>query len=311
LVLSVTAMLVAIGVTAVMAGRIQVQAASLDEDQAQARVMAQSAIELLRKAINDQPTWRTTYTSGTWNGPNDMGAGQVRFKVVDEGDGNLADDANDPVRLYAEATVGGAVRIYSAVLSCSDTVLDIPIASGGSDAEESTLLGLMDLLDNDLELGSGSQAIGLRFTSVGVPNSAVVTSAYLQFTARNGDSSATSLVIRAHASDNASSILALNYNLSGRSTTTASATWTPAAWVAGDAGNDQQSPSLTALVQEITTRTGWASGNAMAFLITGAGQRTPWSYNGSAADAPVFHVEFVGYGPLVVDTTTLRRELAD
>ena len=48
------------------------------------------------------------------------------------------------------------------------------------------------------------------------------------------------------------------------------------------------------MIQEIVHRAGWASGNALAILITGSGHRTAYSFDGSASDAPLLHIEYGG-----------------
>jgi hypothetical protein len=60
----------------------------------------------------------------------------------------------------------------------------------------------------------------------------------------------------------------------------------------GQAGLAQRTPNLSAVVQEIVNRPGWASGKAMAFIITGNGHRTAEAYNGNAAQAPLLHLEW-------------------
>jgi Tfp pilus tip-associated adhesin PilY1 len=62
------------------------------------------------------------------------------------------------------------------------------------------------------------------------------------------------------------------------------------------AGVSPQTPELKTIVQEIVNRFSWTSGNAMAFIITGSGQRTAKSYDGSSGEAPLLHVEYTG-GP--------------
>jgi PKD repeat protein len=63
-------------------------------------------------------------------------------------------------------------------------------------------------------------------------------------------------------------------------------------WTAGEAGANQRTPDLAAVIQEIVNRSGWASGNALAIIVTGTGHRTAWSYNGNASLAPLLHVEY-------------------
>ena len=315
LVLSITTLLVGIGVTAVIVGRINLKTEALEADQTQARFLAQNSIDLLRQELNADPSWRTNYTNDTWYGSYDGGVGTVRFKLIDEGDGSLIDDDKDPVRMYVQATVGGAVRIYSVVLSVSDIELDIPIITGSDDAVEDVSTSRVRITEDTLQLCDalirGLQYVGLRFASVNIPNGAVITAANIQFKSKFSTNLATDLTIRAQADDNALTFEAVDNNISIRATTSSSAAWSPTEWTAGNSGQAQQSPDLTALAQEVVSRPGWASGNAMGFVIDGTGRRASWSYNGDAAAAPVLHLEYAGTGVLAADFTTLRRELAD
>ena len=90
-------------------------------------------------------------------------------------------------------------------------------------------------------------------------------------------------------------------NISGRPRTTASATWAPAAWNSSDgAGANQKTPELKTIVQEIVNRASWASGNALAMIVTGTGHRTAWAFDGNAAQAPLLHVEYSTGPPVEV-----------
>jgi hypothetical protein len=46
------------------------------------------------------------------------------------------------------------------------------------------------------------------------------------------------------------------------------------------------------VIQEIVSRPGWVSGNALALIVTGSGKRTAESFNGDAAGAALLHVEY-------------------
>jgi len=46
------------------------------------------------------------------------------------------------------------------------------------------------------------------------------------------------------------------------------------------------------VIQQVVDRPGWASGNAMAFIITGSGHRTADAFEGGAANAPLLHIEY-------------------
>lgn len=56
--------------------------------------------------------------------------------------------------------------------------------------------------------------------------------------------------------------------------------------------DEQDTPNLSSIVQDVIDRTGWASNNALGFLISGTGSRRTWSYDGYADDAPVLTIEY-------------------
>ncbi|MGA1870358.1 MAG: PilC/PilY family type IV pilus protein [bacterium] len=59
-----------------------------------------------------------------------------------------------------------------------------------------------------------------------------------------------------------------------------------------DEEDNPTTPDIKSIVQEIVNRDGWASGNAMSFIITGNGHRTAESFDGSSGSAPLLHVEY-------------------
>ena len=90
----------------------------------------------------------------------------------------------------------------------------------------------------------------------------------------------TQLHIAGEASNNALTFQGSANNISLRPVTTARVTWQPLAWtVVGQAGDNQRTPNLENVVQEITNRPGWVPGNAMAFVVSGSGLRVASSYN--------------------------------
>jgi PKD repeat protein len=203
------------------------------------------------------------------------------------------------VTLIATDTGGFASAPATAVATItSQGSLDKRIAAGSDDAEEPT--GAKPVTNsNDLELVSDAsiQTVGMRWTGVSIPPRATITRAYIQFAAKETQSEATSLTIRGQAADNPSSFNTATGNISTRPRTTAAASWAPLAWNTGEAGANQRTPDLSGVVQEIVSRTGWASGNALAIIVTGTGHRTAWSYNGSSSQAPLLHVEYTGAPP--------------
>ena len=167
----------------------------------------------------------------------------------------------------------------------------------GSNATSSP--GGMYLNSSDLELvrdGSsrGNQLIGMRFRGLNIPQGATITSAYVQFTTDETNSGTTNLTIRGEDSNNASAFTSSNGNISSRALTSASVAWNnvPAWNRVGQASSNQRTPDLKTIIQEIVNRNAWQSGNAMVIIISGTGERTAESYDGSASNAPLLVVNY-------------------
>ncbi len=173
----------------------------------------------------------------------------------------------------------------------------VPVKTAADDAEEKST-GKVNLTSADLELvqDDTTQRVGLRFAGVGIPKGATITNAYVQFTVDEASTAAASLAVQGEASDNAAAFTTATNNVSARPRTS-SVPWTPASWSAvGAAGADQRTPDLSPIVQAIVDRSGWGSGNALAFIITGTGRRTAEAFDGTAA--PVLHVAFTTGPPV-------------
>ena len=166
------------------------------------------------------------------------------------------------------------------------------VGAASDDAEEEGPTGTtpnrMWLSSSDIELVSdfgsptaGVQKIGLRFTGMNIPVGATITNAYLVFRAVAADSAmtnsdATSLTLKGQLIGNAPTFTTTSGNISGRALTSASTAWTPTAWTSG---SDYNSPDISSVVQEIVNQGTWASGNALAIIITGTGHRASQAYD--------------------------------
>jgi hypothetical protein len=169
------------------------------------------------------------------------------------------------------------------------TTWEARIANGTDDIEQDDGVQVsspeLELVEGDGE----SQLVGLRFPSAPVPSGAAVTHAWVQFTVREETTDSASLVVRAEYADDA---LAFG-ELATRSLTLASATWPAAPWsTPGEAGADQRTPDLSAVLQEVVDRPGWNPGNALVVVVSGSGTRTAESFEGNAGTAPLLHVEY-------------------
>ncbi|MER9584907.1 RTX toxin [Mesorhizobium sp. M0276] len=194
----------------------------------------------------------------------------------------------------------GAAATSSSLLAAAsnaiDPIFETRVATAGDDVEEKGS-GSISTNINDLELGYDSstrQTVGIRFTAIDIPQGAIITGAYIQFQANEVKTGVTSLLIKGEDTDDASAFTSVSFDVSSRATTDASAAWTPDPWnTVGEQGPTERSPDLSAIVQEIINRSGWAALNDMAFVVTGTGTRTADSYEYSPASAPLLHVEYL------------------
>ena len=169
------------------------------------------------------------------------------------------------------------------------------IKSGSDDAEEDGN-GFIRRDSSDLELvqdRSRNQTVGLRFTELQIPQGAMITNAFLEFTVDETNSNKIDLLIEGQASSNATGFTKATHNISQRDRTTSNVVWrNEAAWTT--VGSSQQSPNIRTVVQEIINQDNWKSGNALAIIITGStnGKRVADSYNGNKAGAPKLIIEY-------------------
>jgi PKD repeat protein/uncharacterized protein YjiK len=198
----------------------------------------------------------------------------------------------------ASVTDGGGQQGSSAVTVTVNpegvVTLDVRVSASTDDAEESSSGGV-SLGSSDLELvNSGSdQTVGIRFNGVTIPQGATITNATIQFQTDEATTGATSLTIEGEAADHAATFASTNGNISTRNRTANSVAWSPAQWpTVGQAGPDQSTPNIASVLQEIVNRGGWSSGNSLAIIITGTGERTAEAFDGVPSGAPSLHVDY-------------------
>lgn len=200
-----------------------------------------------------------------------------------------------------------SVLLLGTTLSLAQTTVSVPILSSTDDAEEvgpaggdesNREAGALDLESSDLEItddagwnGAG-QIIGLRFLNLSIPQGALITSAHLEFVAKDLTSGTASYEIKAQATDDALTFENTSQNISSRTTTDASVEWNETEdWVKDET---ETSADIASLVQEVVDRDGWEAGNAMAFIITGSGIRRAYSFaDGDEAVAPKLVVTYM------------------
>ncbi len=109
IVLSVSMIVLVIGLSGLMVSRIEQRSASAVSDMTQARLLALAAIEIGMFLIDANPLgWRESFAADVL--PDDMPLGNGRFtiKVADPVDGNLTNNTVDPVLFTGIGIDGGA-----------------------------------------------------------------------------------------------------------------------------------------------------------------------------------------------------------
>jgi Calcineurin-like phosphoesterase len=242
--------------------------------------------------------------------PNPPGATTATWSQVSGPAGGTASfgDAQSPTTTASFDTPGtyvlrltgydGALQSFDDVMVTANAqgttvTLDVPVSVSSDDAEESA--GTVARANPNLKIvlrAGVNQTVGLRFTGLTIPQGATIQNAYIQFQTAASTTGACSLTVRGQAADNPDTFARTTNNISSRPLTTASVGWPPATWpTVGAHGTDQRTPNLSSIVSEIVNRSGWASGNAMAYIITGTGVRTAESFDGGIF-APILHVEY-------------------
>ncbi|MBL4596536.1 MAG: fibronectin type III domain-containing protein, partial [Robiginitomaculum sp.] len=172
------------------------------------------------------------------------------------------------------------------------------VSHDDDDAEEDlegSNAGEMYLDSSDLELteDGDKQKIGMRFNGIAIPQGATILSADVQFTVDEVGSQDTYLSIFAEDIDNSPTYNDDDHNISSRTKTSAQVEWNPVSWNnVGAAGDDQKTPELKTIIQEVIDRAGWTDGNSLSIIISGTGQRTAESHDGSSSKAPLLVISY-------------------
>lgn len=203
-------------------------------------------------------------------------------------------DANEPNSLIQPIT-GGADNQY--IESLYGTSYRDVVEENGPDAYYSPGEPYFSTADLEMSYDGfywGHQTIGLRFRGLNTPRNATVSKAYIQFrTDETKQAGAVDLLVRGVASDNAPQWSYTNYTAYSAPQTSSSVTWSPPNWNVVGASGANERVDVTPIVQEIVNRSGWNTGNAIAFVISyiqGSGVRTAES--GSSGGEPELYVEW-------------------
>ena len=214
----------------------------------------------------------------------------------------------DPFNPDSNSPSGDVTGANYAGLNCRAIV---PVGTGNDDAVQQTTTGTgvnaVTLTTNPLYMSNSSSkeyVVGLRFASVPIPTSVngtpvTITKAYIRFTAQQASTAASSYTIAVQDTATPATFTTTASSITSRTWWGTTVSWSastpaPNTLVSWGLNMKYNTPDLTAQVQHCLAQSGWASGNSIAFKITGAAgsQRYPYSYNGSANYAPQLVIEY-------------------
>jgi type IV pilus assembly protein PilY1 len=245
--------------------------------------------------------FRLTYASGAGNR-------QARAYESYERDTATGNDIHQPANAALVVTYNTATIPSSS--SCNQVVARI--AQDTDDAEERnstsamTLTGVLQLVKTASN-NNTTQTVGLRFQDIKVPQGVTITSARLEFEVDSTNNTATSLTIKGERVDSSGTFTATNGSITGRPTTTASVAWASLPDLA--ANQKLTSPDIKTVVQEIVSRAGWASGNAMSIIITGSGTKNVESFDTEPGAAPLLRITYTSSTAPVETVRDVLKEM--
>ncbi|MGD8938325.1 MAG: PilC/PilY family type IV pilus protein [Gammaproteobacteria bacterium] len=153
------------------------------------------------------------------------------------------------------------------------------------------------------------QTNGLRFPNVLINQGATILEATLEFTAQSSATASTTLIFKAEADDNANGFVNSNSNISSRTTTSASVSWSPGDWTRN---NTYVTPDLKSIIQEVVNRDTWEPGNALAIIQTASsGGRNAYTFDNQPADAALLRIKVQSGGVAQAAGVKVRDKLRE
>ncbi len=168
-------------------------------------------------------------------------------------------------------------------------------------------------LGNRSGSGFGDTWVGMRFTTVPIPQGATINSAIFTVVAFNNQTNPNQarLKIYAEAVDNSTTFSTADNNFRNRSSTSAQVDWDISGWTYPGTHN---SVDFSSVIQEIVNRPGWSTNNAINILIKDDGSTTGahiniYQNNGSSSNVPKLDVSYstVGDHTEVYDPSTITQ----
>ncbi len=163
------------------------------------------------------------------------------------------------------------------------------VSNDADDAEEKSN-GNCSISSSDLELVSDKgdiQLVGIRFRNINLQQGISVVEAYIQFTVdKDNNSNPCNLTIHGQLSPNPAAFTRSNNDISNRSLTNTSITWSPEEWEEnGDSGPAQRSADIGPIIQEIVNQPDFDESSPIVLILSGEGLRQAISHEEDDAAA--------------------------
>jgi hypothetical protein len=190
---------------------------------------------------------------------------------------------------------------------CTPGSLDVDVSSNADDSWEDG--GSMKNGDAKVELGEDGGAdrwAGFRFQSITIPRGANITSAYLEIES-DSDVSGSGSSVTLYADDRSDPPNFTSQDITSRTVTSASNTWTFSDWTNG---NRYQSPDISSIIQELVDDNSGLSNDEIAILLdaTGSAKREGKTYESGSSNAANLVVVW-NCATTLCETVTINRHI--
>ena len=224
----------------------------------------------------------------------EVGKSGIKINLYEDSNKNGLVDTGEPLKQTSTTDTNGNYSLEFTVPTAPITTITKSVLQSSDDIEEDSAGGTPLLNTNSLDLGTFNgtpRIVGMRFQNMNIPKDAIITNAYIEFTAEATNSGSTNLIFSANAVDNAPTFTATANNTSSRTKTTATVPWTSVPnW--NTVGGKHNSPNIGKVVQEVVNRDGWFPNNAIAILVVGDGTRVAQSFDRNSSNAPKLVVNY-------------------
>ncbi len=193
----------------------------------------------------------------------------------DGGDGTNKPERVPELLIYYSVQSGLVDQRIIATDTITDEGVTFPASSDDAEQENDEIDALFD---DDIDAGWEGEpddlnilTAGLRFQNIGIPQGAVIDSAFIEVHSHETKTAedVANITIACHATDNAPTFTE-DMLIDARPLTEAQLRWiVDVPW---GLWTPHRTPDLKDLVQEIVNRPGWEAGNAIAFILLGEDQ---------------------------------------